>query len=147
MTSNLVKKLYLATIFFFVSIPLLSQSTDKLVKVNFEAVDKVYIVENSMKALENNDIFVWTETSHNVPLTIESVDDKIYKTRTNYLFSTKLKKYALLGVIYYDEDGDVLQSFDYGNKSDLENYKYNFPVIPNSETEAIIQKCTELLGR
>ena len=60
---------------------------------------------------------------------------------------TKLKKYALLGVIYYDEDGDVLQSFDYGNKSDLENYKYNFPVIPNSETEAIIQKCTELLGR
>ena len=147
MTSNLVKKLYLATIFFFVSLPLLSQSADKLVKVNFEAVDKVYIVENSIKALENNEIFVWPETSHNVPLTIESVDDKIYKTRTNYLFSTKLKKYALLGVIYYDEDGDVLQSFDYGNKSDLENYKYNFPVIPNSETEAIIQKCTELLGR
>lgn len=147
MTPNLVKKLYLATFFLVINLPAIAQAPDKLVQIDFDSVDKVYIVENTLKSLENKDIFVWTETSHHVPLTIESVNDKIYKTRTNYLLNTKLKKYALLGVIYYDEDGNVLKSFDYNSKSDLENYKYNFPVIPGSETEAIMNKCSELLDK
>lgn len=143
MKSNLYKPtlIFLVLLFSILS----AQTKSKLVPVNENVPDIIYIDQSTLKIIDENDIHVWTVQKHHIPLVIEAVDEKIYETRTNYVINKELNKYGLLEIIYYDDAGNVLKSFSYQPKTKITNFRYNFPVIPGSEMEAVEKKCEELL--
>lgn len=111
-----------------------------------EGSDKVYIDISGVANFKGEDIYVWVLTEHTVPLVIETINDKIYRSNTYYLFNTRLNKYSLLYIIYYDENKNVLSSFDYGRNTSVEDYQYNYPIWKNSTEERILDKCIEVIN-
>ncbi len=109
-----------------------------------DGADKVYADISGVANFSGDDIYVWTLTEHAIPIIIESIDDEIYRTNTYYLFNTKLKKYSLLYIIYYDKNKNVIASFDYGRNTKVETYKYNYPIFKGSLEERILQKYIEV---
>ena len=110
-----------------------------------EGSDKVYVDVSGLKNFHSDDIYVWVLTVHSTPIVIESVKDKIYKTNTYYLFNSKLNKYSMLHIIYYDKNGNVLASYDYGRNTNVQTYQYNYPVLKGSAEYAILQKCLDVI--
>ncbi len=104
-------------------------------------VSKLFIDTTTIDTFKGDEIYVWVLQENDPPFIIESVPGKIYKTKTYYLFNKRIKKYAMLSIIYYDKKGNVLGSFDYSTKSVIEDYKYNFPVLPDSDEEKILNAC------
>jgi len=113
------------------------------VPVDIEGQDKVYVDLAGIENFSGEDIYVWTLTEHSIPIVIESISDKIHKTNTYYLLNTRLNKYSLLYVIYYDFSGNVLESFDYGRNTKVEIYQYNYPIWEGSIEEKVLNKCLE----
>ncbi len=120
---------------------------EKWEKVDGVQGDELFVNVNGIRKVKDSDIVAWTLQNHTVPLVIESVTSKIYKTKTSYLFNYKLKKYSLMEVIYYDSNNRVIQSFNYRNNSARQQLKYNFPVIPGSEMELILNKCMDTINQ
>ena len=79
---------------------LAQKSKAEWVPVNVQGEDKVYIDVAGLENFAGEDIYVWTLTEHSIPIVIESIKDKIYKTNTYYLFNVKLNKYSILYIIY-----------------------------------------------
>jgi len=139
-------KLSILLFFIITTLSVSAQSKNNdLIEVKSDSADKIFVLKSSVKLLGKDEIHAWTLQLHNIPLTIESVDEKIYKTKTNYLLNKDIKKYGLLEVIYYDEDDNVLKSFTYKKISEITNYKYNFPIIPGSDMQAVLDTCLNLL--
>jgi len=111
-----------------------------------EDSDKVYIDVSGLSNFSGEDFYVWSLTEHSVPIIIESISDKIYRTNTYYLFSKRLKKYSILYIICYDENKNVLASFDYGRNSNVEVYQYNYPLMDGSVEKSIYDKCVEVIN-
>lgn len=112
-----------------------------------EGSDKVYVDISGIANVKGNDIYVWVLTEHTVPIVVESIKDEIYRTNTYYLFNTRLKRYSLLYVIYYDQNKNVLASFDYGRNTTVEEYQYNYPIWKNSLEERILEKCIDVINK
>jgi hypothetical protein len=93
-----------------------------------EGSDRVFVDISGVANFSGKDIYAWTLTEHSIPIVIESIDDKIYRTNTYYLFNTHLNKYSMLYIIYYDENKNVLASYDYGRNTKVEAYQYNYPL-------------------
>lgn len=123
------------------------KSKAEWVPVNVQGEDKVYIDVAGLENFAGEDIYVWTLTEHSIPIVIESIKDKIYKTNTYYLFNVKLNKYSILYIIYYDESGNVLASYDYGRNTKVESYQYNYPIWENSIEEKILDKCVYIMNK
>jgi hypothetical protein len=102
--------------------------------------------KRDLSGFKGNDVYVWVMEKHNPPIIIESVDGRIYKTKTYYLFSKEYQRYSMMQIIYYDEKDNVLKSFDYSRKTDIPTYKYNFPIMRGSTEEVIFQKIVKLTG-
>jgi hypothetical protein len=109
--------------------------------------NQIYIDISDISRFKGDDIYVWAKQRHEPPLVIEGIEDKIYRTKTYYLINKKLKKYSFLQIIYYDKKGNVIKSFDYKRPSNVEKYKYNYPVIEGSNAESILQTCITYLNR
>ncbi|MDZ7763862.1 MAG: hypothetical protein U5K00_05480 [Melioribacteraceae bacterium] len=105
-----------------------------------------YMETKDLNSFRGDDIYVWVMEKHNPPIIIESVDGRIYKTKTYYLINKRLQRYSLLQIIYYNENDDVLKSFSYNRKTNISNYQYNFPVMRGSNEEVILQKIFEVTG-
>jgi len=110
-----------------------------------EGSDKVFVDISGVANFTGEDIYAWTLTEHSVPIVIESIDDKIYRTNTYYLFNTRLNKYSMLYIIYYDENKNVLASYDYGRNTKVEAYQYNYPIWEGSLEERVLAKCVEVI--
>ena len=91
----------------------------------------VYIDKSSITA-KGDDIFVWIMQTHIPPLNIESVNKKIFKSKTKYVFNKDINRYGILEIVYFDARGNVIRKFDYSVKTDIETYKYSYPIIENS---------------
>ena len=109
--------------------------------------DKVYVDTKGVSSFASDDIYVWTMTEHSIPIVIESIDNKIYRTNTYYLFNTRLNKYSMLYIIYYDFSGNVLASYDYGRNTNVESYQYNYPVFEGSIEEKVLEKCIKIIEK
>jgi hypothetical protein len=133
------------TILFFTLSLYAQKSETEWEPVFTEGSDKVYVDVSGLKSFHSDDIYVWTLTVHSTPIVIESVKDKIYKTNTYYLFNSKLNKYSMLHIIYYDKNGNVLASYDYGRNTNVQAYQYNYPVLKGSPEYAILQKCLDVI--
>ena len=121
------------------------KTQEDLVPVPTRGSDNIYIDVEGLDSFTGDDIFVWVTSEHGTPIVIESIEEKIAKTKSYYLFNKSLNKYSILFIIYYDEDGNVLASYDYSRKSDVEVYRYNYPIWQNSDEEFILQKCLDII--
>ncbi len=120
--------------------------TEDLVPVITEGSNKVYIDAVGVENFTGDDIFVWAVTEHSTPITIESIERKISKTKTYYLLNQKLVKYSILFIIYYDDVNNVLASYDYNRNTNVEAYQYNYPIWDNSVEHARLNKCIEIIN-
>lgn len=119
--------------------------TEELVPVVTEGSEKVYINAVGVENFTGEDIFVWAITEHSTPITIESIESKISKTKTYYLLNKILMKYSILFIIYYDDANNVLASYDYNRNTNVEAYQYNYPIWDSSAELAILNKCNEII--
>jgi len=138
-------KIQLFLLFLFTNIIFSQKLTEELVPVVTEGSDKVYINAIGVENFTGDDIFVWAVTEHSTPITIESIESKISKTKTYYLLNQKLVKYSILFIIYYDDANNVLASYDYNRNTNVEAYQYNYPIWNNSVEHAILNKCVKII--
>ena len=138
-------KIQLFLLFLFTNIIFSQKLTEELVPVVTEGSDKVYInavgVENQTASKTKTTM----ATSLSTPITIESIENKISKTKTYYLLNQKLVKYSILFIIYYDDSNNVLASYDYKRNTNVEAYQYNYPIWDNSVEHAILNKCVNII--
>lgn len=138
-------KIPLFLIFISTNIILSQKLTEELVPVVTKGSDKVYINAVGVENFTGDDIFVWAVTEHPTPITIESIESKISKTKTYYLLNQSLMKYSILFIIYYDDANNVLASYDYNRNTNVEAYQYNYPIWDNSIEIAILNKCSAII--
>ena len=138
-------KIQLFLLFLFTNLIFSQKLTEELVPVVTEGSDKVYINAVGVENFTGDDIFVWAVTEHSTPITIESIENKISKTKTYYLLNQKLLKYSILFIIYYDDSNNVLASYDYNRNTNVEAYQYNYPIWNNSVEHSILNKCVKII--
>jgi hypothetical protein len=143
MRLTIMKKLF---VMLFVVLGLYAQSADEWEMISATGVSVTYIEKKDLTIYNGTDVYLWVMEKHNPPIVIESVNGRIYKTKTYYLFNTELQRYSLLQIIYYDENDNVLKSYDYNRNTDIPSYKYNFPVIRGTTEEVILAKILEKTG-
>lgn len=114
-------------------------------RVDFHYSGRMYVDINSIQHVNDTLISVWTMEENFPPLSIESVNGKIYKTKTFYIFNKALLKYGILEIIYYDQKDNVLNSFSYRRNSESSEYQYNYPLLDNSIEAAIFKKCRQFI--
>ncbi|MEN8192443.1 MAG: hypothetical protein ABFS12_06470 [Bacteroidota bacterium] len=133
-------------VFLFISSIYSAQgNTENLIQVVSRGNDNIYIDTSGLDNFSGEDIFIWAVAEHSVPITIESIEKNISKTKTYYLFNKRLNKYSILFLIYYDDIGNVLASYDYNRNTNIEVYQYNYPIWENSTEYAILNKCIEII--
>ncbi len=115
--------------------------SEEWVKIYEDAVSKLSIDISKISSFKGDVFYIWAEAEVDPPMIIESVPGKIYKYRTYYLFNKKLLKYSIISIIYYDKAGNVLTSFNYNINSKVEAYRFNYPIIPGSDEEKILNAC------
>ena len=130
----------------FLSLVLFAQSSNEWEMVSASGTSMTYVEKKDLNLYNGTDVYLWVMEKHNPPIIIESVDGRIYKTKTYYLFNTELKRYSMLQIIYYDADDNVLKSFDYNRNTDILEYKYNFPVLRGTTEEVILTKILKETG-
>lgn len=108
---------------------------------------EIYIDVSDISKFKGDDIYVWAKQRNDPPITMEGIDEKIYQTKTYYLINKEIKKYSFLQIIYYNKQGNVIKSFDYKRPSDVEKYRYNYPIIEGSDAAAILQTCLTYLNK
>lgn len=138
-----MKKLVL---FLFLSVAVFAQVDDEWLLISSSGNSTTYMDTSDLPSFKGSDVYVWSMVKHNPAIVIESVDERIYKTKTYYLFNKELQRYSLLQIIYYDEEDNVLKSYSYNRNTEVTSYKYNFPVLRGSNEEVILQKIYEITG-
>lgn len=140
-----MKKLFLI-ILILSNVTFTQSKNEELIPILYKGNDNIYINSSGIENFKGDDIFVWVIREHSNPITVESVEDKIFKTKSYYLFNKKLNKYSILNILYYDDSGNVLASYDYNRKTDIEAYQYNYPIWKNSVELAILNKCLDIIS-
>ncbi len=97
----------------------------------------VYLDKASIEQ-KGDDIYVWIMQTHIPPLNIESIKEKIYKSKTKYIFNPKINRYGILLIEYYNVKGDLIKKFDYSVKTNIPEYKYSYPIFEKSLEKKIL---------
>ncbi|KAF0149117.1 MAG: hypothetical protein FD143_2783 [Ignavibacteria bacterium] len=128
----------------FVSIFTFSQ-TENWILVSSEKGKSIYLNSVGLNIYQEGDIFLWVQEVYNDPLSMEEVEQKIFKVKSYFMISRELQKYSLVEVIYYDEDNNVIKSYRYNRDYDDPQFKYSSPIIKNTDMAKIFVKCEELI--
>lgn len=97
-------KLQMILVFLFFSILTIAQNLEpNWLRVDFNYSSRMYVDVNSLQNVNDTLISVWTMEENFPPHSVESVNGKIYKTKTFYIFNKSLMRYGLLEIIYLDE--------------------------------------------
>ncbi|MDF1610692.1 hypothetical protein [Stygiobacter electus] len=118
-----------------------SQSKEDWVKI-FENGKLVFIDKANITSIDN-EIFVWAFEQYNEPIDLKEIGKDIYFIKTRYVIDKEISRYKIDDVIYFDRDKNVVKSFHYNSSYQDPIYKYNLPIIENSEMEIILKKCLE----
>ncbi len=137
----------LFAIFILLSLSISAQSIEE----NWVPIDKIesqsfFINTTGLNSFKEDDIYFWTLEKHDPSLVIESVDGKITQTKTYYLVNKKLKKYSIMDIIYYDSNENVLANYSYKRNMENEKYKYNYPIIEESQMAIIFNEVLKYVG-
>ncbi len=126
---------------FFVSLNFAQINNEKWVAVSGK--NNILINTNGLEKFKGNDIYVWVIENHSPAINIESVKGDIFKSKTYYLINKESQMYSFLEKIFYDQDNNVLKSFSYKRNMEIEKFKYNYPILKDSDMEKILNKCLE----
>lgn len=137
---------FLFILFLFTNVMFSQKMKENWVPVTTNGSDKVYIDIAGLENFTGDDIFVWALTEHATPITIESIESKISKTKSYYLMNKRLMKYSILYIIYYDDANNVLASYDYNRNTNVEVYQYNYPIWENTVEYSILEKCLAIIN-
>ncbi len=129
--------------FVFITTNLFSQPKEEWIKI-FENGKLIFIDKANISTI-NNEIFVWVFEQYNEPVDLKEVGKDIYFIKTRYVIDKELSRYKIDDVIYFDRDKNVVKSFHYNSFYQDPIYKYNLPIVKNSEMEIILKKCMELI--
>ena len=134
--------------FFFIIINLLhaQMASDNWVPVSIEEDIYLFVNVSGLSSFTGDEIFVWSLQEMDPPMTMEEVNGDIYKVRTYYHINREINRYSIKQIIFYDEKDNVLKQYSYDHKSDKPEFKFNYPIIRNSEVDKILLKCMEYVG-
>jgi len=113
--------------------------------VKVEDQNKIYINVSNLSSTQKDDIYVWVLEEFNKPIELEGIDGKVYQTKTYYLMNNGMMRYSILQIIFFDENKNVLKSYNYEHNSELLDFKYNTPILQGSNAEAVLNKCLEIV--
>ncbi len=132
----------------FFSIILSAQnSKENWVPVNSGSNQHIYIDVYGLNSFSGDDIYIWAMQNFDKPLDMEGIKRDIYQTRTYYLMNKKLNEYSILEIVFYDEEGNVITSYSYHHDTEIKKYKYNYPIFPGSDMDAILKKSLEYVNK
>ena len=138
--------LFLLLLAIFLTNSIASQTNNEnWIPVRVEDQNKIYINESNLSCTQKDDIYVWVLEEFNKPIELEGIDGKVYKTKTFYLMNNGMMRYSILQIILFDEDKNVLKSYNYEHNSELTDFKYNTPILKDSNAEAVLNKCLEIV--
>lgn len=148
MNGKILKYLIIITATIFSSTNIFAQDGIKetWVKVEKAVPLNIFIDTFGLDSYKGDDFYVWAMQKYDEPFEMEGIDDDIYSAKTFYLFNKKLKMYSIVQIIFYDEDSNVLATYSYDHDTNVENYKYNYPVMPMSDIGYIFEKALEFAG-
>jgi len=115
-------------------------NTNPWVVVENSAGNLLQIDISTLKAKEKADIYVWGLQTFKSPVDIEGIGNNIYKVKTYYLINPELGKYSILKVAYYGIENRMLKEFSYLEELSSQSARYNYPIMPGSDVEAIYKK-------
>lgn len=102
---------------------------------------------STLKKKEKADIYVWGLQSYKEPIAIEGISSRIYKIKTYYLINPELLKYSILKVAYYGSENRTITEFSYLDEMQQQSARYNYPILPGSDVEAIYNKTVKYLTK
>lgn len=120
--------------------------TENWVPVFSDEEKSSFINSIGLDAYAEGDIFVWSLDELKKPLVMEEIDEKIFYVKSYYMISREYQRYSLVEIIYYDRDKNVLKSYRYEHSYDKPEFKYNSPILKNSEIENILAKSEEIIA-
>lgn len=120
--------------------------TEKWVPVFSDEEKSSFINSIGLAAYAEGDIFVWSLDELKKPLVMEEIDEKIFYVKSYYMLSREYQRYSLVEIIYYDKSKNVLKSYRYEHNYDKPEFKYNSPILKNSEIEKILAKSEEIIA-
>ncbi len=115
------------------------------VPVKFDSQSTIFVNTIGLSSFKANDIYVWIMEDNDPAIEIEMIDKKIYKTKSYLLINKELYRYSILQMIFYDEDNNVIKSYNYERNMSIEDLKYSSPILDNSTIEAVLKKCIEVI--
>lgn len=116
---------------------------DSWVPVNVDDENKIYLNTNGLTISKNGDIFVWVLEENKIPVTIESINNKVYKTKTYFLLNKNIKRYSILQIILYDKNDNVIKNYTYQRNMDNKDFRYSSPIMEGSNVEAVLVECVK----
>lgn len=138
---------YILIVFFIAAACFAQSNDDNWISIESVNPGNVYFNTKGLENFKGSDFYVWVLEEHAAPITVESVNGKISKTKTYYLFNKELKKYSFIEIYYYDNEDNVIKSFSYRRDTEVENYKYNYPVLEDSDLGKVFSKAVEYLPK
>lgn len=142
-----IKKTMKIAFFFLLLINgIILPQTEKWVPVFSDEEKSSFINSIGLAAYAEGDIFVWSLDELKKPLVMEEIDEKIFYVKSYYMLSREYQRYSLVEIIYYDKSKNVLKSYRYEHNYDKPEFKYNSPILKNSEIEKILAKSEEIIA-
>ncbi|MDA3860833.1 MAG: SPOR domain-containing protein [Melioribacteraceae bacterium] len=136
-------KIYLLIIVLINFNSLLSQDlTDNWKLIKTDDISNLFI--DPLKIVEyGNEISVWAFERLMKPRVLEK-NEKIFSIKTHYLFNKMKKRYAEIGIIYYDAKGGIVNR---SSKSNLNSGPSAFmmPISANINTEIVYKEVISYL--
>ncbi|MFH0734735.1 MAG: hypothetical protein V1773_08250 [bacterium] len=109
--------------------------------------ETIYVNIQGLNHFSEDDIYFWTLEENDPPIVIESISSKIHKTKTYFLANKKLNKYSIMEVIYFDNKNNVAANYSYKRNMENEKFKYNYPIIPGSSMEKVLNLVLKYAGK
>lgn len=143
-----MQKFFFIFFLFFTFYLLRAQTVpENWVPVSIEKEKSLFIDVSGLSNSAGNEIYVWSLQEMNPPMTMEKVNGDIYKVRTYYHINREINRYSILNIVFYDAKDNVLKQYSYKHKSDKLEFKFNYPIITNSEVDKILSMCLQYVSR
>lgn len=139
-------RLFLLFVICWMSSLIAQDNKENWVSILSTTPNEVYVNTQGLDVFQGDDIYAWVRTVYYPPMEVETIDKDVYTSKEYWLINKKLRRYSILQVIYYDKNGNVLKSFSYNHDSDVMVYKYNYPIIPDSDEDKILNECLRAVG-
>ncbi len=105
-----MRKLWLLIFITLLSTQLFSQFGKSSWYIIQEDEDKVVYIDTSRVSMQDENVSVWSMILYPEPFMMTSINENISKSKTKYLYNTIEKNFTVVGAMYYDATGRLLNT-------------------------------------